>query len=168
MSDFPPPPPPGSPPPPPPPGGFGGPPPGYTAYGEHLGSGVSTPRAGFWIRFAAAIVDGLIYGIPTSIVAAALGVSMPGQRLLSLLVGFAYFVSQESGATGQTLGKKLCGIRVVDQSTGQTIDAGRAMVRYLTSLLSGLVCGLGYLWMLWDGNKQTWHDKSSQTLVVKA
>jgi uncharacterized RDD family membrane protein YckC len=166
MSDFPPPPPPGSPP-PPPPGDFGGTPPGYIAYGEHQGTGVNAPRAGFWIRFAAVIVDSLIYGIPTSIVAAAIGLEMPGQRLLSLVVGLAYFVYQES-ATGQTLGKRLCGIRVVDQSTGQTIDAGRALVRYLTSILSGLVCGLGYFWMLWDDNKQTWHDKTSQALVVKA
>lgn len=167
MSDFPPPPPPGGPP-PPPPGEFGGPPPGYTAYGEHTGAGVNAPRAGFWIRFAAVVVDGLIYGIPTSILAAVLDVGTAGRQLLSLVVGLVYFVSQESGSTGQTIGKKLCGIRVVDQTTGQTIDAGRALVRYLVSIVSGLVCGLGYFWMLWDGNKQTWHDKASQTLVVKA
>ena len=167
MSDFPPPPPPNTPP-PPPPGGFGAPPPpGYTPYGQHV-PGVGAERAGFWIRFAAAIVDNLVYGIPVGIVAAALGMERGGQQVLSLLVGGVYFILQESGPTGQTVGKKLCRIRVVDQTTGGTIDQGKAAVRYLVKLVSGLICGLGYLWMLWDGDKQTWHDKASQTYVIKA
>ena len=162
MSDLPPPPPPGNP--PPPPGGFGAPPPGYAPYGQQQG----TERAGFWIRFAAAFVDGLIYGLPIAIVAAVLGLPNVAQQLLSVLVGGAYFVLQESGPTGQTIGKKLCGIRVVDQHTGGTIDQSKAITRYVVSIASGLACLLGYLWMLWDGDKQTWHDKASQTYVVKA
>jgi uncharacterized RDD family membrane protein YckC len=34
-------------------------------------------------------------------------------------------------------------------------------------LVSGVALGLGYLWMLWDPNKQTWHDKVAKTYVVK-
>lgn len=162
MSDFPPPPPSNLP--PPPPEGFGATPPGYTQYGQHTGG----ERAGFWIRFAAAFIDGLIYGIPVFIVAAAVSLSQPAQQLLSLVVGGAYFIPQESGPTGQTVGKKLCGIRVVDQTSGGPIDQGRAGMRYLVSILSGFACALGYLWMLWDDNKQTWHDKASQTIVIKA
>jgi len=169
MSDFPPPPPPGGPPPPPPPpGGFGGPPPGYTPYGQHVGPGISAERAGFWIRFAAAFIDGLIYGLPVGVITGVLGMNRGGQQLLSLIVGGVYFILQESGPTGQTVGKKLCGIRVVDQMTGGTIDQGKAATRYLVSLVSGLVCALGYLWMLWDSDRQTWHDKVSQTYVIKA
>lgn len=151
-------------PPPPPPGGFGAPPPGYTAYGQQQGA----ERAGFWIRFVAAIVDGLIYGLPVVLVAAILGLPTIAQQLLSLLVGGVYFVVQESGPTGQTIGKKLCGIRVVDQNTGGTIDQSKATTRYIVSIASGLACAIGYLWMLWDADKQTWHDKASQTYVVKA
>jgi uncharacterized RDD family membrane protein YckC len=163
MSDFPPPPPPGTPP-PPPPDAFGTTPPGYTPYGQHQGA----ERAGFWIRFAAAFVDGLIYGIPLGLVTAILGLPTVAQQLLSIIVGGAYFVTQESGPTGQTIGKKLCGIRVVDQHTGGTIDQNKAITRYIVSLASGIACGLGYFWMLWDGDRQTWHDKASQTYVVKA
>jgi uncharacterized RDD family membrane protein YckC len=56
---------------------------------------------------------------------------------------------------------------VVDETSGATIDVGRAAVRYLVSLVSGLVCLVGYLWMLWDAEKQTWHDKASKAVVIK-
>jgi uncharacterized RDD family membrane protein YckC len=165
----PPPPPPPPPPPsgfPPPPPGFSGPPPGYVAYGDHTGAGTTLARAGFWIRFAAAFLDGLIYGIPAGIVAAILGMDTSAQRGFSILVGLVYFAMQE-GSSGQTVGKRACNIKVVDQSTGATIDVGRAAVRYLVSIVSGLACALGYLWMLWDSEKQTWHDKASKTIVIK-
>ena len=163
MSDLPPPPPPPSPPPPPP---GDQPPPGYVAYGDQGRTDATHPRAGFWIRFAAALIDGLIYGIPASIVAAIIGLDTPGQNVFSLLVGLVYFSTQE-GSTGQTIGKRLCNIKVVDETSGALIDIGRAAVRYLVSIVSGLVCLLGYLWMLWDPEKQTWHDKASKTVVLK-
>ena len=31
---------------------------------------------------------------------------------------------------------------------------------------SGIPCFLGYFWMLWDSEKQTWHDKMAITVVV--
>ncbi|HEX3668492.1 MAG TPA: RDD family protein, partial [Acidimicrobiia bacterium] len=46
------------------------------------------------------------------------------------------------------------------------IDYGQAFVRYLVSLGSQLVCFVGYLWMLWDPEKQTWQDKVARTYVV--
>ena len=33
-------------------------------------------------------------------------------------------------------------------------------------IVSGFVCLLGYLWMLWDRERQTWHDKVANTVVV--
>ena len=33
---------------------------------------------------------------------------------------------------------------------------------------SSSLCYLGYLWMLWDKDKQTWHDKIVSTVVVRA
>ena len=176
MTDFPPPPgdepaPPPSaappPPPPPPPSPPGNqPPPGYVAYGDHERPSTTHDRAGFWIRFAAALLDSLIYGIPAGIVAAMIGLDTPAQNGFSLLVGLAYFSMQE-GSSGQTIGKRVCGIKVVDETNSATIDVGRAAVRYLVSIVSGLVCVLGYLWMLWDPEKQTWHDKASKAVVIK-
>ncbi|MDQ2826266.1 MAG: CbtB-domain containing protein, partial [Actinomycetota bacterium] len=39
-----------------------------------------------------------------------------------------------------------------------------ALLRHLYSYVSALALGIGYLWMLWDPEKQTWHDKWSSTL----
>jgi uncharacterized RDD family membrane protein YckC len=38
----------------------------------------------------------------------------------------------------------------------------------LGSLVSGWVFYLGYLWMLWDSEKQTWHDKMVSSVVIRA
>jgi hypothetical protein len=35
------------------------------------------------------------------------------------------------------------------------------------SFISGQICGLGYLWALWDKQRQTWHDKVISSVVVK-
>ena len=194
MSDLPP--PPGNPPPPPPPPGSGAPPPpGYTAYGQHLPA-TQGAYAGFWIRFLASLIDGIIIGIPIWILGALAGAYdttttdafgnesestsfqfgygyTPGVplwfNLLSTAVGVAYFASLEGGPTGQTLGKRICGIRVVDADTRQPgIGVGRGVGRYFARWLSGIVLGLGYFWMLWDDRKQTWHDKLVGSVVIKA
>lgn len=77
-----------------------------------------------------------------------------------------YFALME-GKRGQTLGKRALGIRVVDIQTGQPIGVGRGVGRYFARLLSGAACYLGYLWMLWDDQKQTWHDKLTTSVVVR-
>jgi len=48
------------------------------------------------------------------------------------------------------------------------VSYGRAFGRFAMSLVSGLVLLLGYLWMIWDSEKQTWHDKVARTYVVPA
>ena len=54
----------------------------------------------------------------------------------------------------------------IDAQTGGQIDYSKAFIRWLVALVSGLACGLGYLWMLWDPEKQTWQDKVAGTYVV--
>lgn len=204
MSDLPPP-PDGTPPPPPPPSpplppppAFGAgapPPPGYVPYGQEplIARGA---HAGFWIRFGAALLDGLVIGIPMAILGAAAGAYdststdafgnetdstsfrfafgwSPGApfwfNVLNTVVSVAYFAGLEGGATGQTLGKRICGIRVVDATTGQPgIGTGRGVGRYFARYLSALPLLLGYFWMLWDDKRQTWHDKLVTSVVVKA
>jgi uncharacterized RDD family membrane protein YckC len=72
------------------------------------------------------------------------------------------------GRTGQTWGRKIAGIKVVRNSTGEVIGVGRAIGRVLfASLISAQVCYLGYLWMIWDDQKQTWHDKIADSAVIR-
>jgi uncharacterized RDD family membrane protein YckC len=126
--------------------------------------GPSGPRAGFWIRFAASFVDGMILIVPWLVFYVAVG--QQGAQVLSLLVSAAYFTTLEGGPTGQTLGKKLCRIRVIDLRVGGPIGPGRAFIRWIGRFVSAFVFGLGYLWMLWDKEKQTWHDKMATAVVV--
>ena len=68
----------------------------------------------------------------------------------------------------ETWGRRIVGIKVVNGDTGMPLGYGRSLGRMLGSAISAWVCYLGYLWMLWDGNKQTWHDKMVGSIVVKA
>jgi uncharacterized RDD family membrane protein YckC len=134
---------------------------------SYAGTGAVTltsARAGFWRRFAAAFIDGVLLGIVSFILKAILGTTGSGLTLLIGIVYYTYF----HGSTGQTPGDAALSIRIVDKDGGGSIGYGRAFVRWLVSIVSGIVLLLGYLWMLWDGEKQTWHDKAANSLVVPA
>jgi uncharacterized RDD family membrane protein YckC len=131
-----------------------------TSYG---GDGPSGPRAGFWRRFAGALIDGIVVGVVVGILTAALKGAGYG---LGLLLSIGYYTYFEGGPTGQTLGKMALGIRVVDFQTGGPIGYGRGFIRWIGRILSAIVFYLGYLWMLWDREKQCWHDKLANDVVV--
>ena len=112
-------------------------------------------KAGFWKRFAAAFIDGLIFA---------------GLSQLSAGLGFLQIVYETillAQWNGQTIGKKVLGIKVVSAS-GAKLDYLKAFIRTISKILSTIALGLGYLWMLWDGKSQTWHDKIADTYVVEA
>ena len=125
--------------------------------------GPSGPRAGFWRRFAAALIDGLLLGVVNGVLTAALDAT---GYALGLLISLAYFTYFEGGDKGQTLGKMALSIRVVDFDTGGSIGYARGAVRWIGRYLSSIVILLGYFWMLWDKEKQTWHDKLANDVVV--
>jgi uncharacterized RDD family membrane protein YckC len=84
-----------------------------------------------------------------------------------LLVAIIYVRSL--GRTGQTWGRKVVKIKVVDPHTLQPIGFGRALGRcFFGVFISTALFYLGYLWMLWDGEKQTWHDKVVGSIVIDA
>jgi uncharacterized RDD family membrane protein YckC len=147
------------------------PPPSYQSVGYGYTQGGAEP-ATFWYRFGAYLLDVLIIGIPTSIIQAIAVSISTGLGVVAYIVGFAagvyYYGYFEGGETGQTIGKRTCNIRVVDATTYQPgIGMGRAIGRYFSRILSSLPCFLGYFWMLWDKDQQTWHDKIVTTRVTK-
>ena len=125
--------------------------------------GPTSARAGFWRRFVASFVDGIILGVVYFLFAAFVGEN--AASFLNLLAGIAYYTYLE-GTSGQTLGKKALGIRVVDLGGGGSIGFGRAFLRYIGRIVSAIPLFLGYFWMLWDKEKQTWHDKFANSVVV--
>jgi uncharacterized RDD family membrane protein YckC len=132
-------------------------------------SGPSGPRASFGRRLVAILLDWIILGIAYGILVAIFGYDDDGtgpSNGLSFLIGIAYFTYFEGTARGQTPGKMALAIRVVDFNTGTSIGHGRAALRYVGRILSTIPCLLGYFWMLWDREKQTWHDKIANDVVV--
>jgi uncharacterized RDD family membrane protein YckC len=123
---------------------------------------LTSARAGFWRRFAAFFIDWVLLAIVSFILQAVLG---SAGSALTFLLGIGYY-TYFHGSTGQTPGDAALSIRVVDKDGGGSIGYGRAFVRWLVSLVSFIVFLLGFLWMLWDSEKQTWHDKAANDVVV--
>ena len=124
----------------------------------------SGPRAGWWRRFAGAFLDGILVSI-VNVVVTQVANSTVG-CLAAIVVGNGYFEYFEGGPTGQTLGKKALGIRVIDANAGGSIGYGRALIRYFGRWISSIPLLLGYFWMLWDSERQCWHDKFATDYVV--
>ena len=139
-------------------------PPPPQAAGPPATGNASGPRAGFWRRLVGLLIDGILLGIVEAILRAILGVG--AGTGLYFVVSIIYFTVMIGGARGQTVGQMAMGIRVIDFNTGGPIGYGRAFIRWLVSLISAAVILLGYLWMLWDKEKQCWHDKAANDVVV--
>ncbi|MDA2945737.1 MAG: RDD family protein [Actinomycetota bacterium] len=85
------------------------------------------------------------------------------------VLGVALLYLIPLGRTGQTWGRRIVGIKVVRVGTGAAPGFWRAVGRQLfAGIISANVLYLGYLWMLWDSDRQTWHDKVSGTIVVRS
>lgn len=82
--------------------------------------------------------------------------------LLSLFAFFAKFWTHG----GQTLGMQVWGVRIQNRD-GRAIDLWQALLRFFIAIPSWLLCGLGYLWMLWDKDRLTWHDRYSDSVVIQ-
>ena len=120
--------------------------------------------AGFWERFGAAFLDGLILMIPNITIQYLLG---QGNALIfNLVLSWLYYALQESGPAQATIGKKALGLKVTSVS-GERISFGQATGRHFGKYLSMIILCIGYLMMLWNDQKQTLHDKMANTLVVK-
>jgi uncharacterized RDD family membrane protein YckC len=135
-------------------------------------------QAGFWPRFAAAFLDWVLIGIIAAAIGNLFGVEPTSSANGTVnfqpaagpfvLVELVYFTWFHATSAGQSIGNKIMGLRVLDADTGRPLPYVRAFTRALVSNLSALVFFLGYLWMLWEPRKRTWHDIVANSLVVRA
>lgn len=165
------------------------------AYGQY-GQGVGhTPQLASWgQRVVGYLVDYAVVGIPATIAmivvygsvfanlanmsSASPSVSGPSAGLMALgavlnlaSLGLAIWNRWiRQGKTGQSIGKSVAGLKLVDATSGQPIGAGKAFLRDIAHIVDSIICGLpiGYLWPLWDEKRQTWADKIMSTYVVTA
>lgn len=87
------------------------------------------------------------------------------QVLLCALAFFLYRVIAHANG-GQTVGKRVCRVRVVS-SGGGCPSFGCALARESVLAISVAAFGLGLVWMLFDPRKQGWHDIVAGTSVVR-
>jgi uncharacterized RDD family membrane protein YckC len=128
-------------------------------------SAATLPRVGFWIRVAAALLDLVLLGI-------ALGMTEGLFRVFNFHPGgaFPFWVAAYSvimwATKGTTIGGIICGLKVV-RLDDRPVDWGVAIVRGLSAFLSLAVAGIGFIWVAFDDEKQSWHDKIAGTTIVK-
>ncbi|WP_192499220.1 RDD family protein [Skermanella pratensis] len=132
--------------------------------------------AGFWIRAAAALVDGFVLGLVSAfigivVVSAMLwigigeGTAQGVGQVLSTVVAIAYYTGFHSSERQATPGKRVLGIHVMTRDGGRLTPA-RALGRYFALILSAIPFGLGYLMAGWTRDKTALHDLVCSTRVV--
>jgi len=154
----------------------------------------SGPAAG--VRYASAggrliayIIDGIIVGFAASLfIVLGLGVvgapvaDSAGNVTFNGNVGLAFLIAFIGwliallykpffwSRGGQTPGYKLIGMRVVRARDGGPVGFGSAILRLIGYVINDIVFGipLGFLWILFDAQKQGWHDKIAGTVVIQA
>jgi uncharacterized RDD family membrane protein YckC len=117
--------------------------------------------AGFLVRLAAAIIDSLITGIPAAIIT-----SFTDIPALGTVLSVVYYVIF-TYAKGQTPGKMLLGLHVVDVNGNRPNLKQVLMREVIGKAISALALLMGYLWIIWDHRKRGWHDYIGGTYVVK-
>lgn len=166
-------------------------------YGYESWTTPRNERASFWRRLASTILDSVLYGLAlvAALIPAGVFIGLAIQDCTTdddgniscpdgtlqvtplvvgivvgaiAIIGIAVVYIRSLGRRGTTWGRVIVGIRVVDVNTGQPIGIPRALGRTLfANIISGSIFYLGYLWMLWDKNRQTWHDKVTDSTVVR-
>lgn len=80
-------------------------------------------------------------------------------------IAYMVYLGYLEGVTGQTPGKAIMGIRLVNEQ-GDVIGSGPGIGRKFAHVVDSAVCLLGWLLPLVDAKRQTIADKLLQTYVV--
>jgi uncharacterized RDD family membrane protein YckC len=142
----------------------------------------SVEAVGFWPRFGAYILDGIVLGAVYVLVLEPIkldwatfqtGTSAEVMALLKVLgrqaavqyaVEMIYCVTL-TGLFGATLGKMALRARIVCLD-GSKLGFGRAWGRWLGTVASRFTFGIGYLYIAWREDKRALHDLMAGTRVV--
>lgn len=143
--------------------------------------------ASFGKRLGAYLIDSFIVGLIAGVPGGCLGALTPmvfasvdEETLVFIIVGVVFvavglslvaaalYFGMMWSRTGQTLGKKWLGIKIVT-ADGTPPSFWRALGRaFIGYGISGIIFDIGFLWMLWDDYRQCLHDKLFGTYVVEA
>jgi uncharacterized RDD family membrane protein YckC len=119
---------------------------------------------GFWIRFVAYLIDGIICAIAAFGLAA---VVAPSASLAFEYVILSAYLVVMWGTLGQTIGMMPFGLRVVRIDDGGKINYVTAILRLIGFFISEFALLVGLIWAAFDERKRGWHDMIAGTVVVK-
>ena len=124
-------------------------------------SASTSERVGFWPRLGASLLDAVMVGIVFGMM----------HRIWDGFGGifpfwFAVYCVVLWATKGTTIGGIICGLKVV-RLDDRPVDWSVAVVRGLSAFLSLAVAGLGFIWVAFDNEKQSWHDKIAGTTIVR-
>ncbi len=145
---------------------------------------LSRPRAGFWVRLLAYIIDSIVLAVAGGILSFATGLgvgigaiitgSMDESTemitgifglIINITLSLIYYVAFV-GARGQTPGKMALGLKII-RTSGEEMTYGRAFLRWIGYWASFLTIGIGFLMIAFSREKQGLHDKIAGTYVVR-
>jgi uncharacterized RDD family membrane protein YckC len=147
-----------------------------------------SPPGGFWIRFVAYMIDGLVLTVAAGAIVGLFVLFVIGSAdanedetspaiafaivlmiLALLLIGWLYEALMTSSRRGATLGKQALGLRII-RADGARLSFRRATARYfLKYIITPLVPLLiGYLMAAFTARKRALHDVLADTLVIRS
>jgi uncharacterized RDD family membrane protein YckC len=156
----------------------------YNPIAGGYGAADQIDYAGFWLRWVAAVIDGLLLGVVGLVINFGIGVqgpffNVPGRgpqfyalglvglrSSLGWIIGWLYNALMESSSLQGSLGKLALGITVTDMQ-GQRISFGRATGRYWGKIISTITIYIGYMMAGWTEKKQALHDIMAECLVIR-
>ncbi len=115
------------------------------------------PRAGFWLRMAALLIDLVLVGFALGMIG-----HHGSDGMLLVLAGYGAVMWKLNGST---VGGIICNLKVV-RLDGRPVGWETAILRALGCFLSLVAAGLGFFWIAFDREHQAWHDKIAGTVVV--
>lgn len=153
------------------PGAYPPPPAPGTPYGYPVAQGPGGTTLVEWpTRALGALVD---YVAPTVIIyILAIVLSRSVNPLVGSLVQYGFlagwwaYLGYLSGTHGITPGRAIAKTKLVSAETGQLIGVGAGIGRQAAHLVDTVILYLGWLFPLWDGQKQTLADKIVKTVVI--
>lgn len=115
------------------------------------------PRAGFWIRMAALLIDVVLVGFVLGMIG-----HQGSHGMLLVLAAYGAIMWKLNGST---VGGIICNLKVA-RLDGRPIGWESAILRALGCFLSLVIAGIGFFWIAFDREHQAWHDKIAGTVVV--
>jgi uncharacterized RDD family membrane protein YckC len=159
-------------------GGYGQPHPGQAGYGSPTHHPATGAEYAHWgLRVGSYLVDLAIPLVAALVLGFVLGFAASGDPTIAVILGGIVWLGvlgfviwnngYRQGTTGQSIGKKVVGTKLVRNADGQYVGFGMSFLRQLAHVLDGLPLYIGYLWPIWDPQKQTFADKVCDTVVVR-